>query len=77
LLSDRHDKIDTAQKALGSARLVPPVAQHAVGVAGGISTAVLQIDTISSTYLQPLKIFNTVVSNIANVCFPVFGATVG
>ena len=67
LLSDRHTKIAVAQQELNSAMLVPPVAQHAVGVVGGISTAVSQIDTISSTYLQPLKTFNTVVSTIANV----------
>ena len=66
-LSDRDDKIDVAQNELDSARLVPPVAQHAVELVGGINTAVSQIDTISSTYLQPPKTFDTIVSTIANV----------
>ena len=66
-LSDRDDKIDVSQNELDSARLVPPVAQHAVELVGGINTAVSQIDTISSTYLQPLKTFDTIVSTIANV----------
>jgi len=78
LLRDCHTKITIAQQELNSAMLVPPVAQHTVRVVGGISTAVLQIDTISSTYLQPLKTFNTVVSTIANVWFITFlGAMVG
>ena len=73
-----HDKVDAAQQELDSARLVPPVAQHAVELIGGINTTVSHIDTISSTYLQPLKTFNTVVSTIANVRFlTLLGATVG
>ena len=67
MLRDRHDKIDAAEQELDSAILVPPVAQHAVELVGGINTPVSQIDTISSTYLQPLKKFNDVVSTIANV----------
>ena len=31
-------------------------------------TAIAQFDTITSIYLRPFSIFNTVVSNIANVC---------
>ena len=62
-----HDNIDAAQKELDTAALVPSLAQHAVGLVGGINTAISQIDTISSTYLEPLKIFNTVVSAISNV----------
>ena len=32
------------------------------------NTVATQLDTINSTYLQPLRIFNTVVIGIANVC---------
>lgn len=62
-----HDNIDASQKELGAAALVPSLAQPAAGLVGGIDTAVSQIDTISSTYFQPLKTFNAVVSTIANV----------
>ena len=34
---------------------------------GSANTAMAQLDTISSTYLQPLHIFNTVVTGIADV----------
>ena len=36
-----------------------------------VDTAMAHFDTINSTYLQPLSIFNTVVTSIANVC-PLF-----
>ena len=38
---------------------------HAINLA---DTAISQFDTIASTHLRPFSIFNTVVSNIANVC---------
>ncbi|KIM54449.1 hypothetical protein SCLCIDRAFT_1221930 [Scleroderma citrinum Foug A] len=60
-------EIDAVQEELDSARLVLPVAQHAVELVGGVNTVVSQIETISSTYLQPLKTFSTVVSTITNV----------
>ena len=62
-----RDEIDAAKKELDA--LVPPSTQQAVGLVGGINTTVSQIDTISSTYLEPLKAFNTVVSTIANVLY--------
>jgi len=63
-----RDEIDAAKKELDA--LVPShVTQQAVGLVGGINTTVSQIDTISSTYLEPLKAFNTVVSTIANVLY--------
>lgn len=48
------------------------VAQHAVRLVSEINITVSQINTISSTYLQPLKTFSAVVSTIANVRFPAF-----
>jgi len=71
-----RDEIDAAKKELDA--LVPPsrATQQAVGLVGGINTTVSQIDTISSTYLEPLKAFNTVVSTIANVLYHILlGAT--
>ncbi|KAL4066459.1 WD40-repeat-containing domain protein [Scleroderma yunnanense] len=61
------DKMDAAQNELGATALVPPPAQHAVGVVGVINTTVSQIDTISSTYLQPLKSFDAVVNTMPNI----------
>jgi len=64
-----REEIDAAKRELDA--LVPPsrATQQAVGLVGGINTTVSQIDTISSTYLEPLKAFNTVVSTIANVLY--------
>ena len=33
-----------------------------------VDTAMSHLDTIDSVYLQPLRIFGTVVNSIANVC---------
>ena len=69
-----RDKIDAAQKELDA--LVPTTsraAQDVVDLVGGINTStVSQIDAISSTYLEPLKALNTVVSTIANVLYCIF-----
>ncbi|KAL4062780.1 WD40-repeat-containing domain protein [Scleroderma yunnanense] len=60
-------KVDAAQNELGAMALVLPPMQYAVGVVGVVNTTVSQIDTISSTYLQPLKSFNTIVGAISNI----------
>jgi len=69
-----RDKIDAAQKELDA--LVPTTsraAQDVFDLVGGVNTStVSQIDAISSTYLEPLKAFNTVVSTIANVLYCIF-----
>ena len=41
--------------------------RHAMHAIGTTKTAIVHLDTISSTYLQPLHAFNTVVTGIANV----------
>ena len=63
------DEIDAAGKKLDA--VVPPsrATQDAVGLVGEIDTTASHINTISSTYLEPLKVFNTVVSTIANVLY--------
>jgi len=69
-----RDKVDATQKELDA--LVPTTsraAQDVVDLVGGINTStVSQIGAISSTYLEPLKAFNTVVSTIANVLYCIF-----
>jgi len=62
-----RDEIDAAGKKLDA--VVPPsrATQDTVGLVGEIDTTASHINTISSTYLEPLKVFNTVVSTIANV----------
>ena len=62
-----RDEIDAAGKKLNA--VVPPscATQDAVGLVGEIDTTASHINTISSTYLEPLKVFNTVVGTIANV----------
>jgi len=67
-----RDEIDAAQKELDGTASVPRVTQHAAKLVDGINTTVSQIDTINSTYLQPLKAFNTVVSAITDVRFLAF-----
>jgi len=64
-----RDEIDAAGKKLDA--VVPPsrATQDAVGLVGEIDTTASHINTISSTYLEPLKVFNTVVSTIANVLY--------
>ena len=62
-----RDEIDAAKKQ-------PPVPascvmQHATELVGGINTTISEIDTISSTYLQPLRTFNDVFSTVSNVLY--------
>ncbi|KAL4068682.1 WD40-repeat-containing domain protein [Scleroderma yunnanense] len=61
------DEVNAAQNELGTMIPVPLAAQHAVGVVGAINTTISQIDTISVTYLKPLRSFTTVVSSISNI----------
>ena len=42
-------------------------AETAVHAIGTTNTTIIHLDTISSTYLQPLHAFNAVVTGIANV----------
>ncbi|KAL4081810.1 WD40-repeat-containing domain protein [Scleroderma yunnanense] len=52
------------QNELDATAVVPPAVQHAVKFVDGTNT---QIDILSSTYVGPLKTFNTVVGTIANI----------
>ena len=64
-----RDEIDAAKKELDALVPASRPTQDAVDLVGGINTTVSQIDTVSSTYLEPLKAFNAVVSTIANVLY--------
>ena len=64
-----RDEIDAAKKELDALVPASRPTQDAVDLVGGIHTTVSQIDTVSSTYLEPLKAFNTVVGTIANVLY--------
>ena len=67
-----RDEIDVTTQELDA--LVPAsyVMQHAAELVGGINATASHINTISSTYLQPLKTFNNVVSAISNVLYRMF-----
>jgi len=64
-----RDEIDAAKKELDALVPASRPTQDAVDLVGGINTTASHINTISSTYLEPLKVFNTVVSTIANVLY--------
>ena len=58
---------DTQKKLLGI-NPIPGAAETGANVINDADTALADLDTIT-TYLQPLKTFNTVVNGIANVSF--------
>ena len=61
------DDIKGAEKNMSNINPISGRAETAVNAMGTANTAIVHLDTISSTYLQPLHAFNTVVTGIANV----------
>ena len=61
--------IKDAEKKLSDINSIPGAAQTGVNAIDHANTAMIVVDTINTTYLQPLKTFNTVVNTIANVSF--------
>ena len=59
--------IQGAEKNTSNIKCIPGPAETTVIAIGSANTAMGQLDSINSTYLQPLRIFNAVVTNIANV----------
>ena len=59
--------IQVAEQSISHVKSISGPAESTVIAIGSANTAVGQIDSISSTYLQPLSIFNAVVTGIANV----------
>ncbi|KIO01496.1 hypothetical protein M404DRAFT_726118 [Pisolithus tinctorius Marx 270] len=61
------DDLGIAQQVFENIKQVPRAGEIAVNTVAKASTAVADLENLSSTYLQPLKIFNNVVTTIANV----------
>ena len=59
--------IQDAEKNISNVGSISGRAETAVIAIGSANTAMGQIDFIDSTYLQPLSVFNAVVTGIANV----------
>ena len=59
--------IQNAEQGMSHVKSISGPAESTVIAIGYANTAMGQLDSISSTYLQPLSIFNTIVIGIANV----------
>ncbi|KAI6109291.1 hypothetical protein EV401DRAFT_1891494 [Pisolithus croceorrhizus] len=60
-------ELDTAQEALGRMMTIPHVGQTAIDLVTQADSAVANIQTFNSTYLQPLKVFSSIVNTVAQV----------
>ena len=59
--------IQDAERNISNVRSIPDLVETTVNAVGSVNTAMSQLDTVNSTYLQPLSSFNAVVNGIANV----------
>ena len=59
--------IQDAEDNVSNVKLIPGPVDTVVNKIGYANTAMAQLDTITSTYLQPLSNFNAVVAGIGNV----------
>ena len=59
--------IKGSEKNMSNINPISGRAETAVNAIGTANTAIVHLDTISSTYLQPLHAFNVVVTSIADV----------
>ncbi|KAI6167656.1 hypothetical protein EDD17DRAFT_855067 [Pisolithus thermaeus] len=60
-------ELDTAQEALERMTTIPRVGQTAIDFVTQADSAVANILTFNNTYLQPLKVFSSVVNTVAQV----------
>ncbi|KAI6118191.1 hypothetical protein F5141DRAFT_1096803 [Pisolithus sp. B1] len=60
-------ELDTAQEALERMTIIPHVGQTASDLVTQADSAVANIRTFNNTYLQPLKVFSSVVNTVAQV----------
>ncbi|KAI6114381.1 hypothetical protein F5141DRAFT_707706 [Pisolithus sp. B1] len=60
-------QVDAARLGLDAMTSVPRMGQTAADYVAKANTADADIQSLKNTYLQPLKLFNSVVTNIANV----------
>ncbi|KAI5994162.1 hypothetical protein EDD15DRAFT_2435173 [Pisolithus albus] len=66
-LQDAGGDVDAAQQAFNRIVPVPRTGEIAVKVVGQADMAVTSVQNLSDTYLRPLKVFNNVVTTLANV----------
>ena len=59
--------IEDVEESVSNVKSIPVPVEHTVNAIGSANIAIGQLDAINSTYLQPLSIFNAVVTGIANV----------
>ena len=59
--------IQDAEDNASNVKAIPGPVETIVNTIGYANTAMSQLDTITSTYLQPLNNFNAVVTGIGNV----------
>ncbi|KAI5992363.1 hypothetical protein F5J12DRAFT_457567 [Pisolithus orientalis] len=64
--------VDAAVESFGCIDPIPRVAQGAVAAVGNANTTFSEIQNLSDTYLKPFKVFNQVVSTLANVRISLF-----
>ena len=60
--------IQDAEHSVSNVEPIPGPVETIVNTIGYANTAMNRLDTIASTYLQPLSNFNAVVTGIGNVC---------
>ena len=63
--------IRKAEEEISTVKSIPGPVETAVNAVAPANTAMAQLDTFTTTYLQPLRAFNTVITGIANVCLPI------
>ena len=59
--------LSNTQKKLLDIISIPGTAETGVNAIDHVNTTMTILDTINATYLQPLKIFDTVINSIANI----------
>ncbi|KAI6012955.1 hypothetical protein BKA83DRAFT_2492058 [Pisolithus microcarpus] len=60
-------EVDAARQALDLLTPLPRIGQTTIGLVTQADTAVASIQNFSDTYLRPLKVFNSIVTTIAQV----------
>ncbi|KAI6146587.1 hypothetical protein EDD17DRAFT_94304 [Pisolithus thermaeus] len=62
-------KVDAATKAFDEIDPISRISKAAINLAGGVDTGFTEIQNFSERYFQPFKVFNQVVTTLANVSF--------
>ena len=64
--------IEVAQEKMSIIKPIVGPVGVTVDAIGAANTVMVQLDTISAAYLEPLRIFNVVVTGISNVRFFIY-----